>query len=177
MPGSRRLGRLTVLAAVFAGLGSAACDANGGEYGSNGQALQPAVQKVETMKIRLTMGRRIQTAMLTDSAAARDFVKLLPLTLTLEDNASTDKVADLPRTLSIEGAPEGHDPSIGDITYYAPWGNLCLGTFPCVCQCQRETPCYLADSAIAVDNPCHLTLPLRVNDRSSAIEHFCFQCC
>ena len=56
----------------------------------------------------------------------RDFVSLLPLTLTLEDYSATEKISDLPRRLSTEGAPPGSDPSIGDITYYSPWGNLAL---------------------------------------------------
>lgn len=46
---------------------------------------------------------------------------LLPLTLTLEDYASTEKISDLPKRLSTQGAPAGIDPSVGDVTYYAPW--------------------------------------------------------
>ena len=36
------------------------------------------------------------------------------------------KISDLPKRLSTENAPSGSDPSIGDITYYAPWGNLAI---------------------------------------------------
>lgn len=61
-----------------------------------------------------------------DSQAGRDFVSMLPLTLTFRDYASTEKIADLPRRLSTEGAPAGHEPSAGDFTYYAPWGNLAM---------------------------------------------------
>jgi hypothetical protein len=49
---------------------------------------------------------------------------LLPTTLTLKDHAGTEKVSDLPRKLSTEGAPSGSDPSVGDIALYAPWGNV-----------------------------------------------------
>jgi hypothetical protein len=113
--------------ALAAGLGSAACGSGNGQSGTPAvQGSEPANPKAETMKIRLTIGNRLQTATLADSAAARDFASLLPLTLRLEDYASTEKIADLPRRLSIEGAPEGHDPSVGDITYYAPWGNLAI---------------------------------------------------
>jgi hypothetical protein len=66
------------------------------------------------------------TATLTDSEAARDFVSLLPLTLVLEDHAKTEKISYLPRKLSTTGAPAGSDPSVGDIAYYAPWGNLAI---------------------------------------------------
>jgi len=50
----------------------------------------------------------------------------LPLTLTSEDYASTEKIARLPRKLSNKGAPDGVDPDVGDITDYAPWGNLAI---------------------------------------------------
>lgn len=66
------------------------------------------------------------TATLDDNETARDFLALLPLSLTLDDYHSTEKVSDLPQRLSTVGAPEGHDPSVGDITYYAPWGNLAI---------------------------------------------------
>lgn len=78
------------------------------------------------MKIRLTVDGRAVTATLLDSPTTRDFVSLLPLTLTLKDYAGTEKIAYLSRKLSEEGAPAGIDPSVGDLTYYAPWGNLAL---------------------------------------------------
>jgi hypothetical protein len=48
------------------------------------------------------------------------------LPITLEDYASTEKIAYMPRKLSTAGAPAGVDPAVGDITYYAPWGNLAI---------------------------------------------------
>ena len=94
-------------------------------------ALAPAMaavaQDANTMKIRFTMdGKELATATLKDNATARDLVALLPITLTLEDYASTEKISYLPRTLSTAGAPAGSDPSAGDIAYYAPWGNLAI---------------------------------------------------
>ena len=44
----------------------------------------------------------------------------------MNDYAATEKISDLPRRLSTEGAPLGSDPSVGDIAYYSPWGNLAL---------------------------------------------------
>jgi hypothetical protein len=32
----------------------------------------------------------------------------------------------LARKLSTKGAPAGVDPDVGEITYYAPWGNLAI---------------------------------------------------
>ena len=78
------------------------------------------------MKIRFDVEGTPLTATLDDTEAARDFASLLPLTLTLEDYTSTEKVSDLPRKLSTAGAPAGTAASAGDITYYAPWGNLAL---------------------------------------------------
>jgi hypothetical protein len=49
-----------------------------------------------------------------------------PLALTLNDYNATEKVSDLPRRLSTKEVPPGFDPSIGDIAYYAPRGNLAI---------------------------------------------------
>jgi len=80
----------------------------------------------DSMKIRLKVGDTVLTATLIDSATTRDFISQLPLTLTLKDYAGTEKISDLPKRLSTESAPSGSDPSVGDITYYAPWGNLAI---------------------------------------------------
>ncbi|MBK4738526.1 hypothetical protein JJB74_28240 [Noviherbaspirillum sp. DKR-6] len=78
------------------------------------------------MKIQIDVEGAVITATLDDNATSRDFVSLLPLTLTLTDYAATEKVSDLPRRLSTEGAPVGTKAVIGDLTYYAPWGNLAI---------------------------------------------------
>jgi hypothetical protein len=78
------------------------------------------------MKININVGSEVVTATLIDSKTTQDFISLLPLTLTLEDHANTEKVSDLPRRLSTEDAPAGSDPAVGDIAYYAPWGNLAM---------------------------------------------------
>ncbi|MFP1679259.1 cyclophilin-like fold protein [Alloalcanivorax sp. C16-2] len=78
------------------------------------------------MRLYLDIEGITLTATLDDSDSARDFASLLPLELTLEDFAATEKISDLPRRLSTEGAPAGITPRAGDLTYYAPWGNLAL---------------------------------------------------
>jgi hypothetical protein len=78
------------------------------------------------MKIKITVENTELTATLIDSQTTWDFISLLPLTLTLEDYGVTEKISYLPRKLSTEGTPAGMDPAIGDITYYAPWGNLAI---------------------------------------------------
>lgn len=78
------------------------------------------------MKIRIVTADRTFMAVLDDHAAARDFAALLPIELTLSDYNRTEKIADLPRRLSVEEAPDGIKPTAGDIAYYAPWGNLAI---------------------------------------------------
>lgn len=82
--------------------------------------------KAKIMKIRITIGDKTIHGTLADNATARDFAALLPLTVTLEDYAGTEKIHSLPKKLSTAGTPAGIDPSVGDITYYAPWGNLAI---------------------------------------------------
>ena len=78
------------------------------------------------MKIRLTFDGKAVEATLLDNATARDFLSLLPMTPTLEDYNATEKVGYPARKLSTAGAPAGVDPAVGDIAYYAPWGNLAI---------------------------------------------------
>lgn len=76
------------------------------------------------MQILFTFDESSFTVTLGDGAAARDLAARLPLTLTMRDFHGTEKVADLPEPLDISGEPAGTDPDVGDLTYYAPWGNL-----------------------------------------------------
>ena len=78
------------------------------------------------MRIRIVANDQSFTAVLEDSETARDLVSLLPIEVTLDDYNQTEKVADLPRRLSTAGAPDGTPPVVGDIAYYAPWGNLAI---------------------------------------------------
>jgi hypothetical protein len=88
--------------------------------------VQSAGAEADRMKIRITVNSKEITATLVDNPTARDFVSLLPLKLKLEDYGETEKISYLPRKLSTEGAPPGSDPSVGDVSYYAPWGNLAI---------------------------------------------------
>jgi hypothetical protein len=78
----------------------------------------------EGTPIRITFGDTDLTARLHDNATARDLAAQLPLTLTFRDHNNVEKTAPLPRELSLDGAPEGHDPAAGDIGYWAPDGDL-----------------------------------------------------
>lgn len=61
-----------------------------------------------------------------DNPTSSDFISLLPLTLTFEEYAGTEKISYLPKKLTQEDAPSGCDASVGDFTYYSPWGNLAI---------------------------------------------------
>lgn len=80
----------------------------------------------EIMKIKITAGNDTLAATLADNPTANDFITLLPLTVKLDDYASTEKIFYPSRKLSTENAPSGIDPEAGDITYYAPWGNIAI---------------------------------------------------
>ena len=58
-----------------------------------------------------------------DNPAVRDFLSMLPLTITVEEFAGREKISYLPRELRHRGSP-GSDPKSGDLIYFVPWGNL-----------------------------------------------------
>ena len=72
------------------------------------------------MKIRLTLdnGKAI-TATLIDSETTRDFVSLLPLTLTMNDLFGREKFGHLPRAIS-EGGKRTRTYEVGDVIYWSP---------------------------------------------------------
>lgn len=77
-------------------------------------------------KIEVIVGSETLSATLDDTPTARDFAALLPMNLELRDYHATEKIADLPRRLDTKDAPASYTPKVGDITYYAPWGNLAI---------------------------------------------------
>lgn len=79
------------------------------------------------VRIQLTTeGAVVARATLEGHACARDFVALLPLTLKLEDYAATEKIAVLPRPLVTTEPIAACAPSAGDVSFYAPWGNIAI---------------------------------------------------
>lgn len=83
-------------------------------------------RKTMNRKLQIQLDSHVLTAVLYDNASAKDFMAQLPLVLTLSDFNGTEKIADLPKKISGEGAPNGFRPAAGDIAYYAPWGNLAI---------------------------------------------------
>ena len=124
--GPTRNRQLTMAIFCGIGFGQVACGAEAPIGNSPAAVESVAAPEEQIVQIRIRTGDAVLTARLEDSVAAREFAATLPLRLTLKDYASTEKVADLPRKLSTDGAPSGVDPEAGDIAYYAPWGNLAI---------------------------------------------------
>jgi hypothetical protein len=74
--------------------------------------------------VRITVASQTITAQLADNATAQDLGGQLPLSLTFRDFNRVEKVAELPRPLTMDGVPAGDDPDINDIGYYAPSRSL-----------------------------------------------------
>jgi hypothetical protein len=90
------------------------------------QTGQPATEESDVTTIRITIDNRPITAQLADNLTAQALADQLPLTLTFRDLNRVEKIAELPTPLTTEGVPEGDDPDIADVGYYAPSNDLVL---------------------------------------------------
>ena len=129
----------TVLALTIAGCGD---NIQSGDTGGGTSATSPssagqataqssdtpsrtaAAPREEQMKIQITINDQRFQATIFDSAAGRDLITQLPLTLDMVDHGSVEKTGPLPSPLSLDGQPDGADPDIGDVGYYAPGNDL-----------------------------------------------------
>ena len=85
-----------------------------------------AAAQPNTMKMRLTLDNsKAITATLIDSETTRDFVSLLPLTLTMNDLFGREKFASLPRAISTE-AKRTHTYEVGNVAYWSPGPDLAI---------------------------------------------------
>jgi hypothetical protein len=74
--------------------------------------------------VRFTSTRTsVEVTIDQDNPAVRDFLSMLPLTLTIEEFAGREKISYLSRRLRHQGSP-GSDPKDGDLIYFVPWGNI-----------------------------------------------------
>lgn len=85
-----------------------------------------AAEKESSMRIRITIGEQRFGATLAESAATRDLLAQLPVTIEMVDHGGVEKTGPLPAPLALDGQPEGADPDIGDVGYYAPGRDLVL---------------------------------------------------
>lgn len=88
---------------------------------------QPESSDTSSLKVNITMGDRIITATMENNATARDFLSRLPIEATLNDfNSTTEKIFYPNPALTITNVTYGCAPKSGDITIYAPWGNVAI---------------------------------------------------
>ena len=85
---------------------------------------EDTMQNARQLTITVT-GQRL-TATLDDSPAAADLLAQLPVTVDMTDHGGVEKTGRLPGPLSLQGQPDGSDPDIGDLGYYAPGNDLVL---------------------------------------------------
>lgn len=81
--------------------------------------------KGEKMQIQLSLNDEKTIVELENNPATRDFYELLPLRLTFSDYVGKEKVSHekLQKRLNTSGL-SGYTPQVGDLFYFAPWGNL-----------------------------------------------------
>ena len=77
------------------------------------------------VRIRLHVEGIPLGATLIDSGTARDFLSLLPMTLTMNDLFRREKFGHLPRAISTEGK-RTHDYDIGDLVYWSPGPDVAI---------------------------------------------------
>lgn len=76
------------------------------------------------VKLRTSNGNVI--IKLNNSAAAKNFADMLPMSLDFSDFNNTEKIAYPPEDIVFSDSESGTAPMAGDLTLYAPWGNLAL---------------------------------------------------
>ncbi|WP_435521576.1 cyclophilin-like fold protein [Aquamicrobium terrae] len=93
---------------------------------SRAQNSSAQAQEGNAMRLRLTFADQDFTATLEDNPSARNLFSILPLDLTISDYSTNEKIAHLPRKLTEEGSGRFGNEAVGDLCYYAPWGNLAM---------------------------------------------------
>jgi len=113
-----------VLASAMA-ISHFAYGADSNATGGTSPLAETATKQADNMKIRLRIKDRVLTATLIDSKTTRDFISLLPVTLTMNDLFGREKIGHLPRAISEGGAPR-HTYEIGDVAYWSPGPDLAI---------------------------------------------------
>jgi hypothetical protein len=85
-----------------------------------------SAQEGTPMRLRFVFADQDFTATLEDNPSARDLFSMLPLDLKIADYSSNEKIAYLPRKLTEDGSGRFGNEAVGDLCYYAPWGNLAM---------------------------------------------------
>lgn len=78
------------------------------------------------VRMRLIIGDRVATATLDDTAPARDFAAMLPVTILLHDLFGREKPGRLPHQLDVGGATREYRYKVGEIAYWAPGNDIAI---------------------------------------------------
>lgn len=78
------------------------------------------------MELNLIVGESTFTATMYENKCTKDFISLLPLTLTLADCNRKERSSHLPKRLTNDDTEDGVNILAGDISYYTPFRNLCI---------------------------------------------------
>jgi hypothetical protein len=116
-----------IAVAVIAAIGLGACSSSPGSGPAGTAASSPtprSSQEAAVMHIRLTINGTSATARLYDTATARDFVSLLPVTITLSDLGGREKAGALPRALA--AGQDQSDYRTGQLGYWSPSHDLAI---------------------------------------------------
>jgi hypothetical protein len=76
-------------------------------------------ERTTNMKIRISIADKVVIATVADNATARDFVSVLPLSVSMKDLFGREKYGNLPKALSDNG-PRKDTYEVGDIAYWSP---------------------------------------------------------
>lgn len=82
----------------------------------------------QDIKVKMTVDNNEVIITMFDNPTSRDLISRLPLELSFEDYHGIEKVSYLEGQdpLITDGSESGFDPSVGDVTLYAPWGNIAI---------------------------------------------------
>jgi hypothetical protein len=86
------------------------------------EADETTAAQADLTNIRILIAGQPVTAELHDNPTARALADQLPF----RDLNSVEKISKLPQPLTTDGVPDGADPEIADIGYYAPSQDLVL---------------------------------------------------
>ena len=81
---------------------------------------------LKDIRIKIKIKDQELMAVMEDNPTTRDFLNMLPLTMSFKDFAGAEKISYPPSQLSTQDAPNGYTPKKGDITCYSQWGNLAV---------------------------------------------------
>jgi len=78
------------------------------------------------MQIQIRVAGERFTATVDYTSAGRDLLAQLPQTIQMRDHGGVEKTGPLEKGLSLDGQPDGANPAVGDLGYYAPGHDLVL---------------------------------------------------